>query len=387
MPDDHSRYLQFTAVAVEWANEAGMPATMVLQRLCEWAVAGGFPEGAFVTATGDTIPPVDLLTSCRLVIGNGRAKIGEWTAHKDPAVEIDFLNTVLVTSRDVLQFCERTNTRPPSSLREGFRWPFGWGEQGKNAAPPECPDVDEHVVRQFADGLARGGLNHLRATIAELKGKPTRSRPRAVGSEPVNLEYWGPKWRDRRDRVEKDIHASGNKELQKDLDALDAEWVALVAEATHAAVARANAGARTVAADNVALTGATTKSAASIGESAEAEFRRTPVRMLIKRSKRLVTVDGVVRSIPKQPFELLCLLAEKAKVDDGYVSNADIGAHIWGDRYRKILRPTRDVVRELRDALVGDMDVGRSELRKKIDMHKKHGVRLRLTAEEIAFES
>jgi hypothetical protein len=65
MSPEKSRYISLLALAADWGAEAGVPRELVLRRLCEWAMAGAFPEGAFITATGAQVRPFDIYMSFR----------------------------------------------------------------------------------------------------------------------------------------------------------------------------------------------------------------------------------------------------------------------------------------------------------------------------------
>ena len=57
-----------------WAKQGAVPRAMILRRLGDWAMAGAFPSGAFLTATGDPADPFDMFMSCRIAqdgLGNG----------------------------------------------------------------------------------------------------------------------------------------------------------------------------------------------------------------------------------------------------------------------------------------------------------------------------
>ncbi|MDB5407741.1 MAG: hypothetical protein JWL84_2653 [Rhodospirillales bacterium] len=304
MPDGRSKYIELLNLAAEWAEESGAPMNMVLRHLCEWAVAGGFPEGAFMISTGDEIPPLDVLTAFRLVAGNGRANIAGYTAHKDPAVEIELLRRVLVPTQAVLDFCERTSTRPPASLRQRFGWLFARRDRRKNLAPPECPGVEEHVVRHFARRNAAFGVDSLRAMLADLTGKSGRPRSRRVREESSDPGYLESKWADRHQSIQEDIRRCGDEQLQQDLDALQIAWQMFVAE-QHSAQAQAAEQARVVA-EAVPLSDAIVEVAA-IDQPAAME-----PRLRIWNSTRCVRLDGAEVILTRRSFKLLRVMTEAA---------------------------------------------------------------------------
>jgi hypothetical protein len=57
--------VHFLALPAAWAEQAGMPKEMVLRHLCDWAIGGGFPPGAFVYPSAAPIEPFDIYMSGR----------------------------------------------------------------------------------------------------------------------------------------------------------------------------------------------------------------------------------------------------------------------------------------------------------------------------------
>jgi DNA-binding winged helix-turn-helix (wHTH) protein len=105
-------------------------------------------------------------------------------------------------------------------------------------------------------------------------------------------------------------------------------------------------------------------------------------RLVIVRSAKSVTLDGVSSTLSDQSFELLCLLAERASTDNPFASTRDVEARIWGDSIHRVSRAARDVVRELRNALAADVSEP-DALRQLIENKRNRGWRLTLTADEI----
>jgi hypothetical protein len=60
-----STYVHFLALPAAWAEQAGMPKEMVLRHLCDWAIGGGFPPGAFVYPSAAPVEPFDIYMSGR----------------------------------------------------------------------------------------------------------------------------------------------------------------------------------------------------------------------------------------------------------------------------------------------------------------------------------
>jgi hypothetical protein len=217
-----------------------MPKELVLRRLCHWAMAGAFPERAFITDTGADVSPFDIYLSFRAVtentglFGSGGIHLDGWTIYNNnERWGMHVLDKVLVTAPSVLAFCECTKTLAPPSLLRGFsRFLAGW-DRTKHVAPPECPDADEFAARHHARDLAIGLMNSLRTTLSGLQGKPTtRLGPRRVPDEPIDFEHWGAKWKQTRSDAQNAIARSHDSSLQHELDSVDAEWNAFVGQET-----------------------------------------------------------------------------------------------------------------------------------------------------------
>jgi len=110
-------------------------------------------------------------------------------------------------------------------------------------------------------------------------------------------------------------------------------------------------------------------------------------RLIIVQSIRRVTLDGVERALPEQPYRLLCRLAAQARNNGATVEIRDIEAHIWGAAIYEIAREARDVVRELRDSLAkGSADP--KPIRALIESRRNpNGYRLALAPEDIDLRS
>jgi hypothetical protein len=234
------------ALALDWATEAGMPKELVLRRLCEWAVAGAFPEGAFITATGASVKPFDIYMSFRAAADTGGVlnpgihldRVTHYNSNDQWGIHV--LSEVLVTAQDILAFCERTNTLAPPSLLRGFRRVWARRDQRKHLAPPVCPDAEEHAARQYAHDTATAVMNSLRSMLDRLRERPSRFGFRQIPGGPVDFDYWGAEWKKNHGYAQDEITRCQDAGLQPELDSLSAEWVAFVAEESRAATARAN---------------------------------------------------------------------------------------------------------------------------------------------------
>jgi hypothetical protein len=106
-------------------------------------------------------------------------------------------------------------------------------------------------------------------------------------------------------------------------------------------------------------------------------------RLVIGRSTKTVCLDGIDYALSDQTFNLLCLLAARAQGDQPFVTTRDIEQETWGSSLHLVSRSARDVVRELREALVA----GASDpaiVRRLIENRRNRGWRLTLPADAIA---
>jgi len=102
-------------------------------------------------------------------------------------------------------------------------------------------------------------------------------------------------------------------------------------------------------------------------------------RLVIARSAKSVSLDGIDYALSDQTFKLLCLLAARARGDQPFATTRDIEQEIWGSSVHRVSRPARDVVRELREALAAgasDPDA----VRRLIENKHNRGWRLTLAA-------
>ncbi len=102
-------------------------------------------------------------------------------------------------------------------------------------------------------------------------------------------------------------------------------------------------------------------------------------RLVIARSIKSVSLDGIDCALSDQTFKLLCLLAARARGDQPFATTRDIEQEIWGASLHRVSRPARDVVRELREALAAgasDPDA----VRRLIENKRNRGWRLTLAA-------
>jgi hypothetical protein len=227
-----NRYVPLLSLAKSWASDAAMPPEMVLRNVCDWAMTGGIPADALVTATGDKVNPFDIFMSRRaLTARHGAGVLLDGLESHNPQWGMSLLAGVLVSESGVKALCEHTNTAPPSVLPRGSKrfWP---APRVKNRAPPMCPEAEECAAKYRARQFAAGLISQLRTTLAGLQGRPTRYGPSRSGDEAISLEHWEPRWRKTKESAQASVHRCGDVHLQQELDTLDSEWAAFVSTET-----------------------------------------------------------------------------------------------------------------------------------------------------------
>ncbi|HET6377004.1 MAG TPA: hypothetical protein VFG05_01640 [Methylocella sp.] len=108
------------------------------------------------------------------------------------------------------------------------------------------------------------------------------------------------------------------------------------------------------------------------------------VRLVMKRISKTVELDGATIALPDQPFQLLWLLAGRARSEKPFVPPRDIENEIYGQLIHRVTRPARDIVRELRGAL--KTQAPNSPARSLIQNKRGFGWRLTLSALEISLD-
>ena len=227
-----STYIPFLSLSSKWAGVSGVPKEMVLRRICEWSVSGAFPDGAFVTASGVQIPPLDIYMSFLAIEasrdGGHPIHLDGYTYYDNGRLGLQLLEKVLVIHEHVSEFCNRINTIPPPPLLSGFRRLWVLRSRRKHLVPPPCTDGPVHAARLAAHNGAIGHLNALRSMLSGLQGKPTMFGPRRAKNETVDFDFWEPRWKAAREHSQNDIRRSGDVGLQEELNALDAAWASFM---------------------------------------------------------------------------------------------------------------------------------------------------------------
>ena len=213
-------YFSFLTIAREWASGSRIPLAMVLRNTCHWALMGGFPAHAFITESGQTLDPFDVLAAAEVATDGSAAPGIQQSA-------LAVLRTVLMSGPAVREFCENTRTVRPRRTLRSVRWLLAT-ITGAKLAPPPCPEAEEEANRQLARRSAVRQMNEHRAILAALRTEPRRER--FWGAHAPSLEDRETKWATAKEFIRANIDRSGDLYLRDDLDALDADWVGFFAE-------------------------------------------------------------------------------------------------------------------------------------------------------------
>jgi DNA-binding winged helix-turn-helix (wHTH) protein len=343
MAKEKINYIPLLTLPVEWGTAAGMPKEMVLRRLCEWAVVGAFPRGAFVTSTGDQIDPFDIYMSFRAGATDEKTvTLGDRTMFgRRPEI----LMNVLVAVEDVLVFCEKTKTIPPPFLHSRFSRFLAQLHGGKHLAPPPCPNAENHATRIDARNSAIGWMNRLRDILAGLQGKPRSGfGPRRQDNEPIDFTYWGGKWAETRAYAQNNIERSGEGELQQTLNTLDAEWTAFVS----AELSTAGRAAPIEDTDQRTRKAETTKAISQ-------NRALSGPRLSIAKRARLGVFDGHSLKLSRRSFDLLLMLAQGGGNASAPVLKRDIEKQLFSAHSgeKAVSQALHRLKRELKKSGVG----------------------------------
>jgi hypothetical protein len=140
--------------------------------------------------------------------------------------------------------------------------------------------------------------------------------------------------------------------------------------------------------DSTVLDGSAVIQGVRIGKPAAQPLQRPTARpkpgarVIIRQASGQVEVDG--EHITGHAASLLTLLAREAQSSSRYVTGREIEDHLWGTSIHRIVRPARDVVRDLRDSLAANSEDPAAK-RKLVKTKRNLGWRLLLSGSDIEF--
>ena len=228
-------YIPFLTLAAEWAAESGMTPEFALR--CEWTIAGAFPPDSLKTRTGASVAPLDVYLSSQAIIQSGELsqsssiQLGRFSlVNGEQRWGLRCLSEILVHVRDILAFCERTNTLLPPSISRGPKRIWVRWTRTAHLAPPPFPDAENIAIRCHEHELAVGTMNRMRSRLSNLQGTQSSTRNMRQPGEPIDLKYYQAQWDADREFAKASIESSGETALLQPLRELDDEWAAFIAQ-------------------------------------------------------------------------------------------------------------------------------------------------------------
>jgi hypothetical protein len=221
------RYFKLLDLVAAWTDEARQPRTIVLKNLCDWMMAGAFPDGSVLTATKEPINAVRMYFAGRAAISSdGIVRVGQFFKEHLGDSTIQNLLQVIVSESGLRVFCQTTSTDLPRNLRHWSIWPRRRAT-ATHPAPPPCPGVERRVVELIGAREARVFMRGLHLMLEEarsgLKG----------GDTPVEdvVTYFERRWASHREWAGRFQSELADPKLDAELATLDAQREAILASA------------------------------------------------------------------------------------------------------------------------------------------------------------
>jgi hypothetical protein len=208
MPDVASKYLPLRNIVSEWSSLSGELPQVILRRICDWAICGGFPTESFRLPNGQAIDLLALHRAMRIAVGISGMMNG------DSAVEL--LQQVIVAKAGVEAFCEKFGVDLlPSIVGVGLRSKIRrLVSKRRHSAPPDCPKSADLVVQLEASESAAGFMNTMQAMLPG---------PRA-DLEPSIREKVTERWSSYFAHAQSAVDGSGDPKLQRKLADMKKAW-------------------------------------------------------------------------------------------------------------------------------------------------------------------
>ncbi len=208
MPDVASKYLPLRNIVSEWSSLSGELPRVILRRICDWAICGGFPTETFLLPNGQAIDLLALHRAMRIAIGISGMMNG------DSAIEL--LQQVIVKKAGVEAFCEKFGVDlPPSIAGVGLGSKIRRLISKRNhAVPPDCPKSADLVVQLEASQSAVGFMNTMEGMLPG---------PRA-DLKPSIREKVAERWSSYFAHAQSAVDASGDPKLQRKLADMQKAW-------------------------------------------------------------------------------------------------------------------------------------------------------------------
>ena len=201
-----SKYTTLKDVTREWSVQSGELPPLTLRRICDWAICGAFPNGTFFSPTGQTIDILELHRAMRMATGVGAP------INQDLAAEL--LSRTIVSKASLEGFCENLGIDPPPTITTFRSKVRRLLRKRRHAAPPDCPNSVRIVAQLEARCSAIGLMN----TMKSMLPRPPEDL------EPSILERVNERWLSYSAYAQSQADASGDPEVQRQLNDLKHEW-------------------------------------------------------------------------------------------------------------------------------------------------------------------
>jgi hypothetical protein len=267
-----SKYRSLEQIAGQWAAQSGELLPVVLRRICDWAICGGFPEGTFVLPTGQTINLLELHRAMRVAVKVG-APINE-----DLAFEL--LRVAVVSNAGVDDYCGRIGVDPPANagtLSSGIRRLFS---KSLYSAPPDCPNSVTIVAQLEARYFAIAALNSLKRLLKEQHGH----------SEISISDKAHERWLTYVNIAQPSVESSGDPEIQSEFTSLQSDWDGLRATPKDAPISE-----KPQSDENIGPQSAANKKRGTGRPEGSGSFESDDLKLVDKMQKGIVS--GEYRSI------------------------------------------------------------------------------------------
>jgi hypothetical protein len=214
-------------LADAWADAAGQPRIMVLGNLCDWVMAGAFPDGSVLTFKGE---PVDAST---IYLAGRAAAASDGSVHMEGFFTVtlseadkQMLREIVISESGLRAFCHATSTQLPSFLRRKPIWPWKRVAAAGNVAPPPCAGVEARAALVIGLQRAESLLQELRRQLKDARGRRTGSE---ATFDEAALGYSRRRWDSSKQLLLGILSKLGDAKRSDELARLDAELEEILA--------------------------------------------------------------------------------------------------------------------------------------------------------------
>lgn len=219
-----SKYVALVDLVNGWSDQSGELPLLTLQRICDWAVCGRFPDRTFLLANGREIDLLELHWAMRRQLGV-HAPIT-----RDEAAKL-FVR-ILVSKAGIESFCDDVRVKPPPGTVALKSKLLRILDKPEHLGPPDCPVGASVAAGLEARDLAIGALHILEGLLKQVRGSPKD----AFAKRAIN------EWSSRCDDALLKVDATDDPDLRRQFADLNSQWQSLTApeETAKAAAAQSH---------------------------------------------------------------------------------------------------------------------------------------------------